>query len=78
MYFDAARPSSISLPVVPLSSLPPFNVLDAVDSMLARHAPKFEANVVNREATDVDFKSWLERRTAKALNFAVDKFAGKK
>ena len=34
IYFDASRPSAISLPVVPLSALPEFPVLDAVESMV--------------------------------------------
>ena len=54
-----------------------FPVLDAVESMLSRHAAKFEANVVKREPTDVDFKTWLQRRVNKALTFAVDRMSGK-
>ena len=78
VFYDAARPSSITLPVVPLSALPEFPVLDAVESMLARHAPKWEANVARsaRQEGDVDFKAWLTRRVAKALAFTTGRMAG--
>ena len=34
--------------------------------MLARHQPRWEANVRSREAGDVDLRAWLERRLQKA------------
>jgi hypothetical protein len=33
--------------------------------MLARYAPRWEANVRRREEGDVDFKTWLMRRLEK-------------
>lgn len=64
--FGAGQASAVTLPVVPLSALPEFPVEEAVTSMLARHEAKFEANVRRREATDVNFRTWLERRLRKA------------
>jgi len=61
----AATASHVTLPVVPLSALPAFPVEEAVTSMLARHAPRWEANVRRREEGDVDFKTWLMRRLEK-------------
>ena len=64
--FGAGQASSVTLPVVALAELPEFPVEEAVTSMLARHQPRWEANVRRREAGDVDLRAWLERRLQKA------------
>ena len=66
--FGAGQASAVTLPVVDLAALPPFPVAEAVTSMLARHSPRWEANVRRREPGDVDLRAWLERRLAKAWN----------
>ena len=68
IHFGAGQASSVTLPVVPLAALPPFPVEEAVDSMLARHSARWEANVppARREAADVDLRAWLGRRLRKA------------
>ena len=58
--------SAVTLPVVDLAELPPFPVEEAVTSMLARHTPRWEANVRSREPADVDLRAWLSRRLDKA------------
>ena len=47
-------------------------------TQLARHAEKWEANVPasKKTETDVDFKTWLQRRVEKALTFATKQKAG--
>ena len=64
--FGEGQASTVTLPVVDIAALPPFPVEEALTAMLARHTPRWEANVRSREPEDVDLRAWLTRRLDKA------------
>ena len=67
VHANASLPSAISLPVVPMSALPPFDVTAAEDAMIARMEPTWAANVRSRASSTESMRDWLTRRVAKAL-----------
>ncbi len=67
IHMSAARPSSITLPVVPLSALPPFHIEESVAALEKRFALQWEALPEERRGGAPGLAAWLQAKNEKAL-----------
>ncbi len=75
---SAAHPSSITLPVVPLSALPPFPVEEAVASLEKKFAPEWDALAEERREGAAGLGEWLGLKFERAMQARLARMKGAK